>query len=88
MIAARATVPSRVPSHARGSVRQFSGCCIPELESLQTLTSPEPSASSSGRIHSVGVGVLEVPFTLHAASAKTSAGVSTLHVLNFQPSWP
>jgi hypothetical protein len=36
----------------------------------------------------IGVGVLEVPFTLPAASAKTSAGVSTLHVLNFRPSWP
>jgi hypothetical protein len=29
----------------------------------------------------IGVGVLDVPFTLPAASAKTSAGVSPLHVL-------
>jgi hypothetical protein len=36
----------------------------------------------------LGVGVLDVPFTLPAASAKTSAGVSTLHVLYLRPSWP
>jgi hypothetical protein len=36
----------------------------------------------------IGVGVLDVPFTLPAASANTSAGVSTLHVLYLRPSWP
>src|SRR5260370_34030133 len=36
----------------------------------------------------LGVGVLNVPFTLPAAAANTSAGVSTLHVLYFRPSRP
>jgi hypothetical protein len=36
----------------------------------------------------LGVGVLDVPFTLPAASAKTSARVSTLHALYLRPSRP
>jgi hypothetical protein len=53
--------------------------------SILATSTPRRERSGGGRF---GVGVLDVPFTLPAASAKTSAGVSSLHVLYFRPSWP
>jgi hypothetical protein len=48
---------------------------------------PSP-ASLPKHLMLVGVGALNVPFTIPAASAKTSAGVSPLHALTSGPPWP